>query len=199
MTRFLRAFIFCTIILIQSCKKDKLPATAPQPNPAPTMRYGNLQNREVKPGQPAVQLDLNLDGSMDLFFSTLLVGDPIRQADKRQFFVMSDIETNLAVNATEETPIITRQDIIPLDAFDGYQWFGLTSITLMQKVTTMNEVFWEGPWRQASSSYLAFQVKQSGTRYCGWLRLSADTTTGKIVLHDYAISLEPEKPVVAGQ
>lgn len=134
-----------------SCRKDK-PAVEP-PKPAPVqMEYFNLYNREIKRDAPGFVPDLNHDGRTDLAFTTLLVGDHVNQLDKLQFLIFSNISVNLAVNLTEEIPVMNKGQIIVTGNFDGYQWFELSPVVLLQKIISfVAPPVWEGHWKSATN------------------------------------------------
>ena len=164
------------------------------------MEYFNLNNREIKGDAPGFFLDVNHDSRTDLAFTTQLIGDPINQVDKLQFMISSNIQVNLPVNGSEEIPVMKSGDSIVLENFNGYQWFELSSIMLIQKIISLTAPpVWEGHWRNASHKYLPYQVIVNGKRQNGWVELSVDVPNEKIILHNAAISKEPEKILKAGE
>jgi hypothetical protein len=179
-----------------SCKKEKL-TELPVPG---NMSYIDLQNKEILFGKGSVSLDLNNDGRKDLVFGTRLVGDPIDMTDKWQWLVFSDIFTNLPVNAQEEIPILHKSDSIPVNDFNGYTWYQLSSILLAQKVISMSGPDrWEGAWKNVIKKHLPLQVVKNEKRYNGWLELSFDTIGEKVILHRAAICNAAETGVKAGE
>jgi hypothetical protein len=195
----LNVFFSVMIILsVASCKKEKHDQGAPT-LPQTEMEYFNLNNTEIKANAPGFSIDINHDGRKDLAFGTLLVGDPINQVDKLQFLISSNIEVNLPVNGSEEVPVMNIGDSIKLEDFNGYHWFQLSSVLLVQKIISSTApVVWEGHWKNAVHKYLPYQIVESGKRYNGWVELSVDITSEKIVIHKAAISKEPNKIVKAG-
>lgn len=53
-------------------------------------------------------------------------------------------------------------------------------------------------WLGAQFKYIAIRVENAGNKYYGWIRLSIDKKADKVVIHDYAISNEPNTPIIAG-
>jgi hypothetical protein len=53
-----------------------------------------------------------------------------------------------------------------------------------------------GLWFDAEMRVMPIKFKQSGNFYTGWVRLSV--SEGNLTVHDYAINLTPETPMVAG-
>ncbi|MBI5372948.1 MAG: hypothetical protein HZA79_13080 [Sphingobacteriales bacterium] len=184
---------------IVSCKKEKLPVVPP-PEPHPEMEYFDLANREIKPNAAGFAIDLNHDGRKDLNFYIQLVGDPAAQVDKRQYIVNSNIAANLPVNSAEEIPVMNSGDSIVTGNFQGYQWFEISAIVLVQKVISATAPDrWEGHWKNAVHKYLPCQVMVNDQRFNGWVELTVDTAGERIILHRAALSKEADKTVKAGR
>jgi hypothetical protein len=188
------------IFTLTACnKKDKLPDPVVSPGPEPELSVIDLKDHQVKPGSPAIAIDLNKDGRKDIIFGVMLVGDPVFKLDKVQYMVSSDIYTRLAVNINEETPVMNKSNIIPLESFKGYNWYELSSIALMRKIIGVSvPVFWDGNWKTAEKKYLPVQVLVNEKRFNGWVELTADIVGERLILHRAAISKEAEKPIKAG-
>ena len=168
--------------------------------PLPAMEYFDLHDREINDHTTGLLLDVNHDGRNDLAFTTLLVGDPINQVDKLQILISSNIAINLPVNSNEEVPVMNNGANIPIGNFDGYRWFELSSIMLVQKITSFTEPpVWEGHWKNAVHKFLPFQVADSGKFYNGWVEISTDITGEKMLLHKAAISKEADAMIKAGK
>lgn len=185
------AIAFC------SCEKN---LTQPDVIPTPTVEldYTNLNDKVVRIYQPSVSIDLNKDGIKDIAFGVQLVGDPLFQQDKDQFMVTSSIETNLFANDNEETPVLTKNSLIPIGNTNGYYWYNASSIMLVQKITSYTSSYWDGNWKGAVKQYLPIQVIKNNLRYNGWVELTVDTGNAAIILHRAAISKQAEVAVVAG-
>lgn len=185
-------------ITIISCKKDPV-HPIPVPEPPVAVDYIDLGNKEIKQKNPAIFIDFNKDGRIDVRFGTLLVGDPIFQQDKLLFLAGTDIETRLAVNANEQSPVLDQSDNIPISNFNGYNWYEAASVELVQKVTSINApVFWQGNWQTATHKYLPVQVIKGQQRFNGWVELTVDIANEKLVLHRAAISKVGERSIKAG-
>lgn len=182
--------IISTLFILASCDKPAEDASA--------MNYIDLKNKEVKFNESAT-VDLNKDGVIDIHFHTLLVGDPIAQQDKRKYLATSLINCRLPVNINENAPVLLKGEAVPLENFAGYKWYEITQIELAQKITGMTgEPFWEGLWKSSNHQYLPVQVVVNKQRFNGWVELSFDTNSEKIILHKAALSKTPEKYVIAG-
>lgn len=182
------------IILLIAC--DKRPE---QPNPGephPQMYYKDLKNTEVgyQKGKP---IDLDDDGSTDFLFHVLLLGDPILQRDRMQFYAGSGIGRNLLNDAQDQSPMLSHSDLIS-STMPGYNWWEISAVVMAEKVITNSGSYWDGIWKNAFHKYLPIQMKKQGKLYHGWIELSFDTIREKLILHRSAISREEEKPVKAG-
>ena len=186
------------ILLWQSCKKKPLPSPS-QPPPGTEMVYTNLNDREVKYQQGVVLLDVNKDNKIDLLFATQLIGDPLHAVDKRQYYVASGIYTALPVNSHEQIVPINTKEIIPLENYNGNNWYVVSEIVLMERREFVNgSITWLGNWLEKEKKYLPFQVLQNNQRYNGWIELTADKNSERLILHRMAVSKEAEKEVRAG-
>jgi len=191
--------LFTTIIALAliSCKKESSDTPA---KTGPVMEYFSFNDREIRENTGGFSIDVDHDGRNDLAFTTLLVGDPLNQVDKRQFLVSSNIQVNLPVNGNEEIPVMNSGDAIVLNNFNGYQWFELSAILLVQKITSFNApVRWEGRWKNVSHKYMPYQLLKNNDRYNGWIEISVDIANGKVIVHRAAISKEPNRAIKAGQ
>ena len=195
--RHLQQFFYClTIVLIlASCRK----AHAPSPLPANDLQFSDLNDREVKYKGPAAIIDLNKDNEPDLVFGVLPVGDPLNNVDKTQFRVSSGIFTRLPVNHLEQVPMLDRSDTVFLNNFNGYNWYEISSVILVEKVEDVaGTIVWRGNWQTAAKNYLPVQVLKNEQRFNGWVELSFDLANEKIILHRAAISKHPERNTRAG-
>ena len=82
---------------------------------------------------------------------------------------------------------------------DGFDWFGVSSIVLAEKLVPLNEApYWGGTWKEASHHFLPVQLTKEGKAYYGWIEISFDMSAEKLVLHNAAISSEGDKEIKAG-
>lgn len=196
-------FIIIAALAVSSCKKETLAPVQPQlpqPEPVVEMDYTDLNNKEVKYNQSAVVIDINKDGTKDLFFGVMLVGDNINKVDKRRYQVISSLYTALPVNSSEQVPVLNVKDMIPLNDFNGHNWYNAAGIILMERNEfATGAIVWRGNWLDAAKKYLPFQFLQNNLRYNGWVELTGDKTGERLVLHRLAISKHAEKNVKAGE
>ena len=186
--------IATTSVLLLACSK-KPPFNPPGPS-HPQMTYKNLADKEVKYGQ-LQYVDIDNDGSNDFKFSVLLVGDPILQRDRVQFYVNSGIKRNLLNNQVDESPLLSKGDSVK-KIHTGYTWWEISSIVLVEKIIENTGSHWEGLWKNANHQYLPVQIEKNNKLYHGWIELSFSTAGEKLILHKSAISTEEDKAVQAG-
>lgn len=182
------------VLTLAACKKTE--TVLPQ-EPHPVMQYLDLQNSTISFGQ-IKKIDVNSDGTDDFLVSTLLVGDPILERDRRQYYISSSTESRFLQNANNQSPVLNRGEQI-MAHHPGYNWFKVTSILLSEKIIPMvGNPFWQGSWKQANHQYLPVQVKKNGSIFHGWIELSFDTAQEKLTLHKAALSSEANKTIKAG-
>jgi hypothetical protein len=188
-------FVFIMFLLLVACKKSS-PIDVPAEPQHPLMKYKDLKNAEVKYAHPAT-IDLDDDNVTDFSFSVLLVGDPVLQRDRLQFYAGSNADRNLLNNANDESPVLNKLDIIT-NNYPGYTWYQISAIVLAEKITDNDGSYWAGLWKNAGHKYLPLQVKRNGKIYHGWIELSFDTIGEKAVLHKAGLSIEENRDIKAG-
>ena len=181
-------------VLMLACSKK--PPINPPDASHPLMAYQNLAGKEVKYGQ-VQYVDIDNDGSNDFKFGVLLVGDPILQRDRVQFYVNSGIKRNLLNNQVDESPILSKGDSVK-KFHTGYTWWEISTIVLVEKIIENTGSHWEGLWKMAEHEYLPIQIEKNNKLYHGWIELSFSNTAEKLILHKAAISTEEDKAVQAG-
>lgn len=182
---------------IVACTKEPVRSKPESPPSShPEMIYSDLQNAEVYYGKTQF-VDVDRDGSKDFFFGVQLVGDPVLQRDRMQFYTFSGIKRNLLNNDVDESPMLNRSDSISKN-HPGYTWWEISAIVLAEKITDYNGSYWQGLWKNADHKYLPLQIEKDKKLYHGWIELSFRPDEGKLILHRSAISKEEEKPVLAG-
>ena len=187
-----QTLILIFVSIFFACKKP------PSPPKQTEMVYTHLNDKEIPFGQYH-SIDLNNDGKLDFDFYTMLVGDPLAQQDKQKYLVGSRLHTLLPVNDQENAPILNQNDPIPFVDFQGYSWYPLSTIELAQKIISMSGPdVWEGLWKDSHHQYLPLQVTVGGQRFNGWIELSFEKETRKLILHKAAVSTKAETAVKAG-
>jgi hypothetical protein len=193
MTKYLLIAVV-TVSLI-ACGKEKPLVPAPVSS-GPVMAYKDLENQEVKYGQYQY-VDLDKDGTRDFLFNVQLVGDPILQRDRIQFYANSGIKRNLLNNDVDESPMLNKGDSIS-KRHVGYNWWEISSIVLAEKLVYASGSSWEGTWKNADHKYLPIQIEKNGKLYHGWIEISFSIAEEKLILHKAAISTEEDKGIKAG-
>ncbi|RRB07151.1 hypothetical protein [Larkinella rosea] len=192
-------FLYLAVLLLLnvSCQQSKDSIVAPAP-PADNLLYTDLTGKEVKPGG-VVTLDLNKDGIQDFIFETQLVGDAVYRLDKVQYLIASGVDSYLPINDQESMARFNKGDEIPLNDFNGFFWYKISSNVLVQKVISETKPsYWEGNWKASNHHFLPVQVYKNEKRFVGWIEISVDTVAEKLVLHKAALSTIPERSVKAG-
>jgi hypothetical protein len=193
MTKYLLIAVV-TVSLI-ACGKERPLVPAPV-SPQLIMAYKELGNQEVKYGQYQY-VDLDNDGTRDFLFNVQLVGDPILQRDRIQFYANSGIKRNLLNNDVDESPMLNKGDSIS-KRHVGYNWWEISSIVLAEKLVYASGSSWEGVWKNADHKYLPIQIEKNGKLYHGWIEISFSIAEEKLILHKAAISTEEDKSIKAG-
>lgn len=179
------------LFLLGSCKKENdIPANY-------SVEFFDLQNAAVKYQQP-VTLDFTKDGNTDFSFGVLLVGDPVLQRDRYQFYVSSRVKTNLLNDTNDESPILNKGDEIGLN-HEGYTWYEVSAIVLAEKIVTNQSTTWSGRWTNANHKYLPIQIEREGKLFNGWIEVSFNKTEEKIILHKAALSKFPNVSIRTGE
>lgn len=180
-----------------ACTKEPVrPKPEPPSSSYPEMIYSDLKNIEVYYGKSQF-VDVDHDGSKDFSFGVLLVGDPILQRDRMQFYTYSSVKRNLLNNDVDESPMLSKSDSISKN-HPGYTWWEISAIVLAEKITDYNGSYWQGLWKNADHKYLPIQIEKDKKLYHGWIELSFNPAEEKLILHRSAISKEEDKPVLAG-
>ena len=196
--RLCTAIAVAVSLLLLSCKKESTPI--PPAEPAPGMEYITIGDSVIRYGNKIILFDFDGDGFSDLKFGVVLVADPVEQKVKHQFRVASGISTKFAVSDMLGVPVMNKGEQVPLDNFNGYEWWLVSSVILMQRIEDINgAITWEGQWKGAIKKYLPFQLIKNGKPHTGWAELTVNTNEEKIILHRVALSKEPEKLVRVGE
>jgi hypothetical protein len=193
------AFLSCLVVLY-SCKKNPelLPIQEP-PQVPPEMNFINLEDTAVRFNR-AIILDIDNDGTKDIYFTTLLVGDPVLQQDKMQWLVTGAFDTNFPVDASESIPVLRLNDAITVNNMPEYKWYNASSILLAQKILSITlPPYWSGDWKDANHRYVPFQLIKAAGIYNGWVEIGFDAQNEKLVLHKAAVCKEMNKDIRAGK
>lgn len=191
-------FLYCVMLfMLASCGKEPLPMpTAP---PHPPMAHFPLHNKTIHYNGTGLTVDLSGDGRADVLFDVTRIGDPIAKADKWWFTVLTNRSTYIAVNPYNETPVMEKEDIIPINNFFGFEWYVANEALLMERREFENgNITWNGRWLNADRKYIPLSVIRDNRRYNGWVEVSGSERNGTLTLHQAAVSQLPDVAVKAG-
>ena len=184
--------LWLTVAIAVACMKR-----AAEEVPHPAMHYTYLNDLEVKMNEYS-HVDVDGNGSPDYTFHTMMVGDPVLKRDRQQFLVGSKIETSLLNDNNDQSPKLSKGDMIGLRE-EGYSWYEISSLLLTEKIISEGGVTkWQGLWKEANHNFLPVQVIRNGQRYLGWIEISFDLENQQLILHKSAICLESGKEIKAG-
>lgn len=189
--------VFMNVVACQ--KEDVSQQPVPPGDVHPLMSYINLSDTTIVFGK-AASYDLDSNGSKDVYFATQLVGDPLRQQDKKQWLAGGSLTTHFPINANESIPVMNAMDEIPVVSFLGYNWYNAPEIRVAQKIISMNmPPYWEGDWKEANHRYIPVQIKTDSALYNGWVEVSFSTDNETMILHKAALSKKANKAIKAGK
>jgi len=183
------------LLLTTGCKKTT--CVCPPDSTDPKMQYTELNDKAVG-FNSSYSIDLDKDGRSDFSFSTVLVGDPILRRDYRQYYINSNLYTNCQVNDNEETPVLQKGDKIASVPLEGFHWYNASLVVIAQKIIEENGTSWSGNWKQVAHAYQPVSILKGDKTYYGWIELSFDMQTEKIILHRAAVAKEADVEVKAG-
>ena len=189
-------FTTAALLMLQACKKQPV-TNLPTETPETAMIYKDLQDAVVSTSH-SKSIDIENDGITDFSFGVMLLGDPILQRDRLQFFANSKVDRNLLNDDQDQSPILNKTEKISV-SYPGYTWYEISNIVLVEKIITNNGSYWDGLWKNASHHYLPIQIKKDKKLYNGWIELSFDTSGEKLILHKAGLSTEADKDVKAGE
>jgi len=192
--------IASSVFFLTACDKTDFDLGKPNDPPVnlPQMIYTDLGDTSITFGKSA-SFDLDGNGRKDIYFGTLLVGDPILKQDEQQWLVGSSFDARLPVNEQESIPVLKYQDSILVQDFSGFHWYNASSVLLAQKVIKEQHSFWEGDWKDASHRFVPIQLIKEDKLYNGWVEISFNKSQAKVIVHKAGVSKEPNRYVSAGR
>lgn len=194
MFRFI--ILLAAALFVISCNK----VVEPEEEFLPKMNYINLSDTALSFGDRPIIFDLDGDGQNDIRFNTLLVGDPVNQVDKRQWYAYGYPTTNLAINDDDKMPVLPYMQDIPVTNFSGYTWYNANQVLLVQRIEgSTGQPYWEGDWKNANHHYIPIQIIRNNALYSGWIEVSFSTNNQKLILHKAALCKEENRLIKAGK
>lgn len=189
-----------SLLLASSCKKDKQ-FIAPPPEPEnPAVTIFNYGNRVIHYTGNGSLIDITGDGKGDVLFDLYLVGDPIEKTDKWRWTVVTSSRTYLAIDLLNEIPVLSKDSIIPLEDFEGYEWYPANEGNLMErKEHEDGRITWSGKWLNVTKKYIAVSPIIDGKRYNAWIEISTNSTAQTLTIHRAGVSKVPDVAIKAGK
>lgn len=192
------SLVVFVLFLFSFCKKDYDNTPLPGQPAHPVMQYTNLQHVEVV-DMNRKYIDIDADGKSDFFFEVLPVADPLLQRGRLQFYVYSRIHSSLLNADPDLTPALQADDSIQASV-PGYDWWEISAPVLAEEITPNNGAsYWTGNWKNAAEKYLPVRLRKDSKHYFGWIKMTLDTATRKLILHKAGLSTEADKAVKAGR
>ncbi|MFD0750521.1 hypothetical protein ACFQZS_10230 [Mucilaginibacter calamicampi] len=192
-------FLLLSLLAFISCKKSAVnPAPDEPPFTDPEMTYIDLTGKSVAMDQ-SLSIDFDKNGKFDILFMTERRAYDGNTKSADVFMVYNGLACNLATNmANETTPDLQKGNKISRADLPNHEWYPVLGFTLMQKVSTATQTYWEGSWKDKDHRYLPLELIINGQTHRGWIELFADTNSGKIVFYRAAISKTPQTKIRAG-
>lgn len=183
------------LLLTTGCKKTT--CVCPPESADPKMEYTEFNDKTIA-FKSGYWFDLDKDGQNDFGFSTLLVGDAILRRDYRQYYIVSNFYTNCQVNDNEETPVLQKGDKISPVPLAGFHWYNASHVVIAQKIIEEDGTSWSGNWKQIAHAYQPVSILKGDKTFYGWIEISFDMQSEKIILHRAAVAKEADVEVRAG-
>jgi hypothetical protein len=184
MKKILFGVVAVALTALSSCEEEN---TLPQNE----IIYINLSDRAVAYNQSQT-IDLDNEGQPELSFSVILAQENgTNQLQYRVYALRSNKVFEVAGRALK---MAEGQMIEPGNPFDK------NVAPLVSRIESNGAITWQGDWLDANRGFLGFQFQLSDglTRY-GWVRMSFDRATEKLILHDVAYRQQAQVGIAAGQ
>lgn len=181
------------------CKKDAIPQPPATPEP-PSVTYFDLGNRIVDGIRRGYPIDFTGDARIDVIFDIYLVGDPIEKADKLRWTIITSGHSYLPVRWDEAIPVFGKNNVIPFENFNAFEWYPACEILLMERKEFENgTILWSGDWLNVTKKYIPLSVTMLGKRHNAWIEISTDQDAQTLTVHRAGVGKIPEVSIIAGQ
>lgn len=183
--------LIAVVIYCFGCTKEKPPVV---------IEFTNLNDASVSYNHH-LSIDLDKDGQADFNAVTQLIADT--EGDHLQFRINSVSKNKILLQDDYQPKMMERDDLIVQNDQPPFIWSPIGTAMLVEHITPMDvtQSRWAGKWKEQQSKYLPVRiVKDNGTSYAGWIRISFSSTLPlHIIVHDGAVSKTPNVTVKAGQ
>ena len=177
-------FFVSTFFTLSSCEEG-------DGNPVDGITIINLGDSEVLYNQ-SQSIDVDGDGDIELSFVSVLAQE--NSTNQLQFRVLP-LGANRVFEAGGRAVMLNEgQEIAPGNPFEK------NVAPLVAKVESNGSVTWQGDWLNANNHYVGFQIQltDGGVRY-GWVRLSFNQASEKLIIHEVAYRYKSNTGLRAGQ
>lgn len=186
---------FIATLLLVACND---PSSEILPPPS-TQFYKDLNDVEAGYTLPYL-LDIDNDGISEYRFTTGVIVD---DSGEHLQFVVYGPRNNGVLNGH-------NQNALPLAEGDIIEASGVfskgTEPLVVRTITPTNTVVWYGDWRNLSNRYIGIAFRPSSSSqdiaspvFYGWIKISFNQATEKIIIHEMGYQIIPDTPIRAGE
>lgn len=159
--------------------------------------HRSLNDRAVKYLSPQT-VDLDSNGAEDYSLTTSLVQEDGKTV--MQFVINGTTSNAVLYNTTAaEIPILDQNAIISSSPSSPKAWDALENKLCSILYTSATDSVWRGNWSKADHQFVGVRFTVSNQHHYGWIRMSADTTNGQLILHDCAFNTTAGESIKAGE
>lgn len=158
--------------------------------------YQDLNDSAVSYLNPVI-VDLNGDTTGDIRFTTSLIGR-IDGSTDLTFIAYPYGGVLFQING-EEIPVFQKDDPIGSVPANANTWDRSFDILTAKRYFPDGDSAMIGSWKNVVNGYLPVKLTVNDTSHFAWIRLSVDSVSTKVILHDCAVNQTAGQPILAGQ
>lgn len=164
------------------------------------MVYRDLHNETIYTGGLTI-IDINDDGIPDFRFVEWEYASPGDNAMKQEFFIFTYEHSFTLTDDVSFTTVREKSASIKTAAPEGFEWANVSNVILVRNIKNAGtgSHTWYGNWLNVQHKFLPVQITVQNKIHTGWIEISLDTTTPKLILHKAAWSKEPDTDIIAGK
>lgn len=187
-------YTFIATLLLVSCNNPSSEILPPS-----TQFYKNLNDVEAGYTFPYV-LDIDNDGITEYRFTTGVIVDDL--GEHLRFVVYGAINNGVLNGHNQNALPLAEGDIIEASGVFSKG----TEPLVVRTITPINTIVWSGDWRNLSNHYIGIAFRPSSSSqgvaspvFYGWIKISFNQATEKIIIHEMGYQTIPNTPIRAGQ